>query len=198
MGNRSAAAIALGGIGPEAKSAVPALAEVLDDINEEETVQRDAEAAIRSIGHAAVPTLTALLKDKDEGVRGNAARALGIIGPEAETAIPDLTRMVTDKDAGYRDRLGACYAFGKIGPAAKAAIPAITEMLKDRYTPVREAAAESLGEIGPTAKPAIPALTELLKDKKCRCSQGRGRSLGKDREGKEIGRQPPIPIGVGA
>ena len=60
----SDAVVALGKIGPEAKDAVPALTELLNDKNE--NVRSAAAIALGGIGPAAksaVPALTKLLKD---------------------------------------------------------------------------------------------------------------------------------------
>jgi HEAT repeat protein len=92
---RDAAALALGKIGPEAKTAVPVLTELLKD----EWVRKTAALALGEIGleaRTAVPALTELLKK--EWVRQTAASALGNIGPEAKTAIPALTELLQDPD----------------------------------------------------------------------------------------------------
>jgi HEAT repeat protein len=88
-------------MGPEAKTAVPALTELLKD--DDEWVRRAAAWALGKIGpeaKTATPALTELLRDK--WVRQTAASTLGNIGPEAKTAIPALTELLqdTDKDLG--------------------------------------------------------------------------------------------------
>ena len=47
--------------------------------------------ALRNMGPKAIPALTELLKDKDAGIRGYAAAALGGMGFKTKTAIPALT-----------------------------------------------------------------------------------------------------------
>jgi HEAT repeat protein len=49
-----------------------------------------------SRAHTAVPALIIALEDEDVGVRRNAARALGQIGPEAREAVPALMRALRD------------------------------------------------------------------------------------------------------
>jgi HEAT repeat protein len=46
----------------------------------------------------AISALVELLQAKDGGLRGNAAIALGEIGPEAKAAIPALTKAVQDPE----------------------------------------------------------------------------------------------------
>jgi HEAT repeat protein len=86
---RSAAAYALGGIGKDAKDAVPALILVLQD--KDKDVRSNAANALGRIGKDAkdaVPALILVLQDKD--VRSNAANALGRIGKDAKDAVPAL------------------------------------------------------------------------------------------------------------
>ena len=90
-GARSAAAAALGRIGPAAKGAVPGLTAALKDRHAQ--VRYDAAAALGQIGPAAkgaVPALIDCLKEEDERSRRAAAWALGHIGPEARAAVPAL------------------------------------------------------------------------------------------------------------
>ena len=80
---RFRAAEALGMLGPQAKQAVPALAEALKD--EDAGVQVAAALALPEMGPAAkeaVPALTEALKDSDPTVRQYAERALEKIGRE--------------------------------------------------------------------------------------------------------------------
>jgi len=103
------------------------------------------------------------LKDKDKTVLGNAAHALGKIGPKAAKAVPALIKVLKDKDEGVR--INAAYALGMIGPKAAKAVPVLIETLKDKDWRVRWNAAQALGKIGPAAEKAVPALIEALKDK---------------------------------
>jgi HEAT repeat protein len=99
---RDFAVSALGGIGPDAKAAVPALTELLKDSDYNETT--DLLFALGCIGpeaKTAVPKIIALLDDHGD-VRFAALSALGGIGPNAKLAIPALTRLLEDKDASVR------------------------------------------------------------------------------------------------
>ena len=89
--------------------------------------------------------MIAALKDKDEGVRGGAAIALGKIGPAAKDAVPALITAIKDKHQNVRWR--AAEALGKIGPVAKVAVPALNEALTDENEDVRVAAVQALDKI---------------------------------------------------
>ena len=160
---RGAAAVALGTIGPEAKSAIPTLAELLDD----KDLRREAASALGNMGpeaKIATPALTGLLQDKliPINVRFAAAEALVEIGSEVNAAIVVLTDVLKGKNSCLR--IDAIRALARTGPAAKTAGPALAGLLNDEDPHVRIAAAEALVEIGSEVNAAIRVLTELLKD----------------------------------
>jgi HEAT repeat protein len=96
-------------------------------------------ARFKSKAKDAVPSLIIALKDEDELVREETARALGEIGPDAAPAVGGLIEALSEKDKdpgpafpGSPTRWiskppanAAAEALGKLGPAAKAAIPAL-------------------------------------------------------------------------
>ncbi|MEN6449155.1 MAG: HEAT repeat domain-containing protein [Thermoguttaceae bacterium] len=140
------AADALGKIGPEARTAVPILTELLRDKNRR--IRLSAASALADIDPKAevtMPVLVELLADGDQGVRSCAAEATGKFGPMARTATPALIGLLTDRDADVR--CSAAGALGKIGPEAKTATPALNRLLHDEDEHVRDAAAESLRAI---------------------------------------------------
>lgn len=108
---------------------------------------------------AAVPVLTAILKDRDEdrGIRHASALVLTKVG---STAISSLTELLKDQDT--HTQWFAAWALGEIGPEAHTAIPALVDLLKQNNEPVRQCVARALGKTGPEA---VPALIELLKDR---------------------------------
>ena len=113
---------------------------------------------------ASVPTVIGLLNNQDRMIRRAAAHALGQRDPdEAKAAFLPLKQLLYAKEA--EDRAAAADALGHFGPEAKTAIPRLTELLKDEDEGVRGCAALALGNIGPDAKTAIPAITELSKNK---------------------------------
>jgi HEAT repeat protein len=143
-------------MGPQAKGAVPALAEVLDDPTEVS-------------GPGTVVTA--------------AAKALAAIGPEAEPAIPALVEAIK-REQGKRSETGsdtpsvlsslAGKALTKIGPAS---IPELTTLLahEDRY--VRMTAVDALGNMGSQAKETVPAINEALSDQDESVRQSAGVAL---------------------
>jgi HEAT repeat protein len=88
-----------------------------------------------------------------------AAKALGIIGPEAKAAAPFLVQALPD----YRGdlRWTAAKALGRIG---KGAVPDLVQALGETNSTIRHAAAYALGEMGADAEAAIPALMKSLSD----------------------------------
>ena len=165
--DRISAADALGQIGPEAKSAVPDLIEVLKD--DDGHVRESATVALGKIGpeaKAAVPYLIEVLKNKDKSdfrrlsalatFHESAAGALGKIGIEA---VPALIEALKDKDKSVR--IEAAWALSQIGPEA---VPVLIEALEHKNAYVRGGVAGALGKIGPGAKSAVPDLIEALKN----------------------------------
>lgn len=119
IANRTMAAGALGLIGPDSKTAVPAL---LGALKGEDAEDPESKSRIRNA------VLTALER----------------IGHGAESAVQDLTAVLLDKKQNHEDRQIAADALGAVGPAAKSSIPALTESLKDKDSQVRAAAARAL------------------------------------------------------
>ena len=151
--------------------------------------RRTVPDVLRDLGKPAVDTLIQALSDRDGNVRGEAARALGVIAPDAQGAIQILIRNL--QDTHPEARAGAAAALGRFGPAARDALPALivllnesgmrhfsipalleigpdrravpglVEALGDETGAYRACAAMALGKIGPEAKEAVPALTRI-------------------------------------
>lgn len=88
----------------EARRALPALAAVLGDSDEE--VRAAAVTALASIGPVpglVVPPLAGLLEDPDAEVRRKAAEAIGAAGLAGRSAGPALVRAAVDPDRDVRD-----------------------------------------------------------------------------------------------
>jgi HEAT repeat protein len=185
---RRCAAKSLAMMGPDAKEAIPALIDKLNDPD----VRVDAADALGRIGPAArqaVPALIAPLKDQVALGRRRAAtlsqettrkshinsalrdeqaiERLTILKAFHELKMPiplgHLFDLVTDADRLMCRHV--CEALGGLGDAAKDAIPALVAAREDPDALIRLAAACALVRIDPgQAKDVIPALVAALKD----------------------------------
>jgi HEAT repeat protein len=97
---------ALGELGPQSATAVPALAELLTHDGDPEVRWRAAFALVRigPTATAAVPALREALADPDAKVREGAAYALGAVGPAAKDAAGALRVALNDADPQVRFR----------------------------------------------------------------------------------------------
>jgi HEAT repeat protein len=120
---RTAAAKALGLIGPRAQSAIPALSRSLRDPAPQ--VRLETATAMARIGKESVPDLLEALDDPDTEVRHAAAYALGEIGPDAHTAVPRLLEMLGENDGPLR--ASVAYSLSRIGPSD---LPAVMDLLE--------------------------------------------------------------------
>ena len=188
---RSIAAVTLGEIGSEAKDAVPALIQLLQDQDAEGFVRANAALALREIGPEAkdaVPALIQALQDQDKYVRRDAAGALGEIGtPGAIKAAKDRYRAVVSEDevpaliealqGQDKDvRVNAAVTLREI--VSEDAVPALIQALQGQDEWVRVNAAWALGEIGESAKDAVPALLQALQDQNKDVRKDVARALG--------------------
>src|SRR5262249_50068592 len=116
--NRLSAAKTLGSLGPDARPAVLALAELLKD--KPYNVPATAAGALGAIGPEAkdaVPALIQALKVDYFYTRQASAEALGRIGTLAKTAVPVLITVALE-DADGRVRKAAVEALQRIDPKA--------------------------------------------------------------------------------
>jgi HEAT repeat protein len=170
----SGAAQALGALGELAADAVAALAEAMRGTNI--VLCRLAAKALSQIGKPALPTLVSHLRHHDPFIRGEAAVALGWMGPMAHAAVPILIDVLSTKSgsgsygvpvpglggtpptgvapkpgdppsSADAARTNAAQALGRIGRAATAAIPALEDALHDPAESLRTAAELSLRQI---------------------------------------------------
>jgi HEAT repeat protein len=132
--------------------------------------------------------IAGLLESPAPGVRLQAAKALGSLGPAAKSSIADLIEALRCEQATAAGRsaleaavgaLGArrlddekrptpeamIEALRKIGPDAKEAVPDLGAMVRAGLTwKLRSAAAQALQAIGPDARDAVADLREALAD----------------------------------
>lgn len=156
---RGLAGMALSGLGPLARAAVPALTKALDD--KDAFVREMAAEALGSQGaaaRAALPALRKGLDDKEAPVRLAAAAALAKVGGEARGAAA-LAALLKGPLAERAAR-----ALGEIGPQAKAAADELRAALKHAELPVRLAAAAALYRV--TGEASLGVFAAALKDRK--------------------------------
>jgi HEAT repeat protein len=160
------AAQALGAMGVDGADAVPDLAEAMRGTNV--VLCRLAAKALSEIGPPAKSELIAHLSHHDPFIRGEAAVALGWMGPAAADAVPQLTVVLTTlpkanapppvpppKGDGTGDpaspddnaRTFAAQALGRIGPAAADALAALALALHDPHPSVGAAAKLAIKQI---------------------------------------------------
>jgi len=108
------------------------------------------------------PALRRALKDEDDMVAGDAARAIGALGSKASSSVAALIDALSHEDP--YTRVYAAEALASVGPPAVRATPALANALADPVPGVRWAACEALGSIGPAAAAAVPQLIEALSD----------------------------------
>jgi hypothetical protein len=118
----------------------------------------DGQARVR----AAREILPAFQRD-EENARLGAARAAGLLGPEAADTVPRLMGLLA-QDTPPRVKQAAILALGRVGPKAAAAVPLLEQELGSRSARFRELAAHALGGIGPAARQAAGALRRAARD----------------------------------
>lgn len=168
----SGAAQSLGNMGEDAADAVPDLMEAMRGTNI--VLCRLAAKALSQVGTPALASLVDHLRDRDPFVRGEAALAVGWIGPAAAAAIPGLIAIITARqplpmrsphslshqtpvtavaptpqppNPEESSCLYAVQALGRIGPAAMDAVPALLQICQEPQEALRQAAQLALKQI---------------------------------------------------
>jgi HEAT repeat protein len=179
---RDEQALRIAAAGALAEIGGPALAQLAEQLREEEADLHSKWDLFRSRLRIAVaktlvkigrlePTVLAERQQEEESYLNSkrdsfrffpVIHALGEAGPAAGPFADDLVIMLRHWHAGTRG--DAAQALGKIGPAAANAVPALIEALGDEESFVRSYAAQALGEIAPAAQPAAQALSTCLRD----------------------------------
>jgi HEAT repeat protein len=188
---RQEAAEALGRMGPDARAAVPALRDAMEDkqISEVAAValwnvdratfidvlktQRGSQSgwaavvALWQIGPAAkevIPILLEIAKNERDSDRPHALAALGSVGADPEVALPLLTAALRDPTGNYAPIMAA-QTLGTYGAKAKAALPDLEKAMQGHWdAKVRVDAAGAIWRISQQAKTVVPVLTAALKE----------------------------------
>jgi hypothetical protein len=142
----------------------------LDDLLRRLTAGSDSAriAALWELGHRgplpadAVTAIGDLLAHRQPGARAEAARALAIAGPAAETMLPELIATLDDRQEEVR--AAAAYALGQLRSQAESVVPQLAERLDDAELSVVATAALAIARFGPAAEAALPRLLSALDD----------------------------------
>ncbi len=165
-------------LGPEAKRAVPSLAELSEGYPTQ--VDRSVFETLAAIGpaaSAAVPRMLARLHDDNARTRMAVLGVLVEIGATPETVVPKALECLHDQDKGVRGEALIC--LGKLGPAAKTAVPSLLEFLSfATNASLRVWAFETLGQIQAEPEIVLPGLLVALRDPDPVVVQSVARSLG--------------------
>lgn len=157
---------AVRGLSVVGQSAVPALAELVGNHDQDPHSAVAAASALRMLGPGASPALPALreaMKSQLDEVVTNAADVVGMIGPGAKDLVPDLQKLLNSDHPLLRAH--AAHSLGALGPSAAPAVPDLRKALGDKDVGVRREAIQALGQIGPQAGTAVSDLIGILKDK---------------------------------
>jgi HEAT repeat protein len=181
---RSVAAYLLGGIGPEAEAAVPALLKMLTEpvrpvSGQSNSVQMRYESlpytAARALGKIAksaevVAALTSWLACDDEDKIWAAADGLAGIGNPAVTALPSLIAVYDRALKAHKTYpilssvSDALSRIARNSPYASEVVDRLMRCLDSKDTSVRCCGVRALAKFGPTATAALPKLTTLADD----------------------------------
>jgi HEAT repeat protein len=170
---------ALGVMGPDAASAVPALVDRLKLTTQPIRANPPGAERLRDYTLEKRSWSQLMLHDLHEDDRACVLVALGRIGANAKEAIPALQAVLQDRDEPPPYRCLAAEALGKIGPSAKIAVPALMRVLKDDENTalLQSYAAEALGNIGADAKEALPLLKEAVTERRTLVRRAAAKSI---------------------
>jgi S1-C subfamily serine protease len=110
----------------------------------------------------AAPSLMAVAKSSDNGLRVAALNALAVVGPEPADAAA-LVGLLTGTNPEVQK--ATLLALARIGPQAKGAVDGLVAALKSSDKDMRLQVLHTLEALGPTAVPAEPSVSPLLKSK---------------------------------
>lgn len=175
-GVRQGAACGLGGMGPDAAEAVPALMVALTDSNPE--VVREARDALGAIGTPALKPLQEALASPDSRVRAGAVIAIGQVGAPAQGAAPALFELF-DREGESSVRIAVLGALPKIKAPPERLVPLLLNGVKDDQEALRHAAINAIVPLRSGQKLALEGLVAMLADPKAPVRQRAARALGR-------------------
>lgn len=140
----------------------------------DEKLRRSIYQQLLYLDAEAVAPLAQGLRDREVGMRRNAALAFGALGSgwwpfecgqrkvDISAALPALVGALADSNPSVRG--WSAQAIGGIGADAASAVPALVALLDDDWEGSRNSACIALRGIGPAASAALPALRRALRD----------------------------------
>lgn len=154
-------------LGPQAKSAIPMLAKLLNRATSETIAKREIEA-LAAAGPEAVPVLLTVLTNRAalRHLVRDATTAICSMGTNAQPAIPMLVGWLRTGDSNAA--ANAALVLGQLRFEPEIVIPALADSLQVNATEpnwvVRWFIAGALGNFGHQARPAVPALIKMLSE----------------------------------
>src|ERR1700722_18165926 len=148
--NHFSAAFGFEALGPAAKTAVPALINLLD--YKDEDIRKTAAHSLGSIGSAAqdaIPKLIEHLNDPSKDVQVCSVDALANIPRKSVQEVPDLLRVLNSPPKELYIAIGVIERLGEFQSQAKVAVPAILPYLHSQDIATRDCAAKALKQIDP-------------------------------------------------
>jgi len=119
--------------------------------------ERQAVAAVRTMGTNALPHLTKWIVSEDLDQQFKAKDGFQILGPVGVSAVPSLGKMLTSTNEAISFIAGQC--LGHIGAPA---LPELLARLTNRHFRVGTAAALAIVDLGTNASPAVPIFLRHL------------------------------------
>ena len=154
-------------LGPDAKSAIPEIAKLLDQTWE----YGDALETLRQIGPDAIPTLQQALtnmtnsndfrtKMRNDLVRCEAAASLGLFRSHGEEVVPSLLTALKDRE--FLTKSATANSLSHFPKQADVIVPALIARLDDPDDTFRDNVADDLVAFGENARPVIPKLLKMI------------------------------------
>lgn len=156
---RSAAAKAIGWIGPAAGEAITPLTGRLGDGDAD--VRNQAAEALGRIGPDALPAVTEALRHEQAMVRAGAALAILTMGDPAKPAGPALAAALK-AEADDAARAHELRALSRLQYPPVELLPLAVPLLRHESEPVRQAAVDAVIAMTPAATTSVPALKPLV------------------------------------
>ena len=164
--HRGFAARALGAIGTNAASSIPALEKM--SAESDKILAQAAQAALVLVrGESMDKLLADYLNYSDHTNSTKAFGMLMALGPYAEDTIPALLGEL--QSTNDRIRIRVVLTLQTVGVESQACVSAMTNLLDDPNRTIRYSAAHALANSGPLAKDAIPMVIRLLDDQDNHC-----------------------------